>query len=104
MIAMAERFEDGVQSVIDQHGLAWTVTRLGCRVEYMLGAERPRSGAQAAAAFDPRLDALLHLWMLNRGILMTPFHMMALMCPATSEADVDEHTRVLGEAAVALTA
>jgi len=104
MIAMAERFEDGVQSVIDQHGLAWTVTRLGCRVEYMLGAERPRSGAQAAAAFDPRLDALLHLWMLNRGILMTPFHMMALMCPATSEADVDEHTRVLGEAAVALNA
>jgi glutamate-1-semialdehyde aminotransferase len=103
MIAMAERFEKGVQSVIDEHELDWTVTRLGCRVEYMLGAERPRSGAEAAAAFDTALDALLHLWMLNRGILMTPFHMMALMCPVTDEADVDAHTRALDEVATVLT-
>lgn len=104
MIAMGERFEAGVQSVIDGHSLAWTVTRLGCRVEYMLGAERPRSGAQAAAWFDPELDALLHLYMLNRGILLTPFHMMALMCPDTDEDDVDAHTGALGEAAAELTA
>lgn len=103
MIRMGERFERGVQEVIAEYGLAWTVTRLGCRAEYMLGAERPRSGAEAAAAFDTELDALLHLYMLNRGILMTPFHMMALMCPETSETDVDAHTRVLGEAATELT-
>ncbi|MBN8868181.1 MAG: aminotransferase class III-fold pyridoxal phosphate-dependent enzyme [Solirubrobacterales bacterium] len=103
MIAMGERFEQGVQSVIDESGLAWTVTRLGCRAEYMLGAERPRSGQEAADAFDIPLDALLHLYMLNRGILMTPFHMMALMCPETSESDVDAHTDVLREAAAELT-
>jgi len=103
MIQMGERFEEGVRDVITEHGLAWTVTRLGCRAEYMLGAERPRSGAEAAAAFDTELDALLHLYMLNRGILMTPFHMMALMCPDTSETDVDIHTRALGEAAAELT-
>lgn len=104
MIAMGERFEQGVQSVIDGAGLAWTVTRLGCRAEYMLGARRPKSGQEAADAFDADLDALLHLYMLNRGILMTPFHMMALMCPATSEADVDAHTKALAEAAAELTA
>ena len=104
MIRMGERFEQGVQGVIDEYGLDWTVTRLGCRAEYMLGAERPRSGAEAAAAFDIPLDALLHLYMLNRGILMTPFHMMALMCPDTTEVDVDAHTKALGEAAAELTA
>ncbi len=104
MIAMGERFESGVQAVIDDNALAWTVTRLGCRAEYMLGAQRPRDGAEAAAAFDTELDALLHLYMLNRGILMTPFHMMALMCPTTSESDVDSHTAALGEVVAALTA
>ncbi len=104
MIEMGERFEQGVQSVIDEAGLAWTVTRLGCRAEYMLGAERPRSGQEASDAFDVELDALLHLYMLNRGILMTPFHMMALMCPETDPADVDAHTAALAEAAAELTA
>ncbi|MGK2931409.1 MAG: aspartate aminotransferase family protein [Solirubrobacterales bacterium] len=104
MIRMGERFESGVQGVIDDSGLDWTVTRLGCRAEYMLGAERPRSGAEAAAAFDTELDALLHLYMLNRRILLTPFHMMALMCPKTSESDVDAHTAVLAEAAEELNA
>lgn len=103
MIGLGERFEAGVQGVIDEFGLDWTVTRLGCRVEYMLGAERPTSGAAAAAAFDTELDAYLHLFMMNRGILMTPFHMMALMCPATSEEDVDAHTAALREAAAELT-
>lgn len=104
MIEMGIRFETGVQSVIDEAGLAWTVTRLGCRAEYMLGAERPTSGQEASDAFDIPLDALLHLYMLNRGILMTPFHMMALMCPETRPEDVDAHTAVLAEAAEELTA
>lgn len=103
MIEMGERFEQGVQTVIDEANLAWTVTRLGCRAEYMLGAERPVSGQAASEAFDPALDALLHLYMLNRGILMTPFHMMALMCPETRPEDVDAHTTALAEAAAELT-
>ncbi|HMT04168.1 MAG: aminotransferase class III-fold pyridoxal phosphate-dependent enzyme [Solirubrobacterales bacterium] len=102
MIEMGIRFEEGVQQVIDDANLAWTVTRLGCRAEYMLGAERPKSGQEAADAFDIPLDALLHLYMLNRGILMTPFHMMALMCPDTEPRDVDAHTAALAGAAAEL--
>ena len=99
MIALGERFAAGVDEVIAAHGLDWQATRLGCRVEYMFSRTAPRSGGEAAAAFDTALDALLHLYMLNRGILMTPFHMMALMCPTTTEADVDAHTAALAEIA-----
>ena len=94
MIALGERFEAGVAGAIERHGLPWHVTRLGCRVEYLFRPERPRTGAEAAAGGDAELDRLAHLWALNRGILLTPFHNMALMCPATTEADVDRHTEV----------
>jgi len=102
MIALGERFEAGVAEVIERHGLPWHVTRLGCRVEYLFRAERPHNGSEAAAGGDPELDRFIHLYMLNRGILMTPFHNMALMSPATTEADVDAHTAVFDEAAAAL--
>jgi glutamate-1-semialdehyde 2,1-aminomutase len=103
MIGLGERFAAGCDEVIGEFGLPWTATRLGCRVEYMFRPTAPRDGGEAAAAFDTPLDALLHLYMLNRGVLMTPFHMMALMCPATSEADVDAHTAALREFAGELT-
>jgi glutamate-1-semialdehyde 2,1-aminomutase len=103
MIELGERFEQGVQGVIDGHGLPWHVTRLGCRVEYLFRAERPVTGSDAAAGGDHLLDRLIHLYALNRGILLTPFHNMALMSPATTEADVDLHTDVFGEIAGELT-
>jgi glutamate-1-semialdehyde aminotransferase len=103
MIALAGRFAAGCDEVIAEFGLPWTATRLGCRVEYMFSPTPPRDGGEAAAAFDTPLDALLHLYMLNRGVLMTPFHMMALMCPATSESDVDAHTGALRQFATELT-
>ncbi|MEA2391066.1 MAG: glutamate-semialdehyde -aminomutase, partial [Solirubrobacteraceae bacterium] len=99
MISLGERFEAGVAGAIERHGLPWHVTRLGCRVEYLFRAERPRTGSEAAAGGDPELDRLVHLYALNRGILLTPFHNMALMSPATTEADVDLHTSVFDEAA-----
>jgi glutamate-1-semialdehyde 2,1-aminomutase len=102
MITLAERFEGGVAEAISEHGLPWSVTRLGCRAEYMFSPRPPRSGAEAAAAMDPELDALLHLYMLNRGILLTPFHMMALMSPVTTEAHVDRHTEAFAEATAEL--
>ena len=102
MIALARRFEEAVAAVIAEHGLPWQVTRLGCRAEYMFAAERPRNGSEADASIDHDLDALMHLYMLNRGVLMTPFHMMALMSSATSEADVDAHTAAFAEACVEL--
>ena len=102
MITLAERFTGGVQRTIDDHALPWHVTRLGCRTEYLFRSQRPRTGAEAAASGDEELDAFLHLFMLNRGILLTPFHNMALMSPATTDADVEEHTSVFAEAANAL--
>ena len=104
MIALAERFEAGVAEAIADHALPWQVTRVGCRAEYMFAPERPRSGARAAAGFDPELDALLHLYMLNRGVLITPFHMMALMSPATTEPDVDRHSAAFAAVAAELAA
>jgi glutamate-1-semialdehyde 2,1-aminomutase len=102
MIGLGERFEAGVADAIERHDLPWHVTRLGCRVEYLFRAERPRNGSEAAAGGEPELDRFIHLYMLNRGILMTPFHNMALMSPATTEADVDAHTAVFDEAAAEL--
>ena len=104
MIAMAERFEDGVAAVIGEHQLPWHVTRLGCRAEYLFRAGRPRNGSEAAAGIDHLLDRLIHLYALNRGVLLTPFHNMALMSPATTAADVDRHTAIFADAVAELTA
>src|SRR5580700_9525440 len=99
MIAVATRFTAGVQSVLDSRRLPWTIAQLGARAEYRFCPEPLRSGGQSQAAADPGLDEYLHLYMINRGILMTPFHNMALMCPATTDADADAHTAVFAAAA-----
>jgi glutamate-1-semialdehyde aminotransferase len=104
MIALGERFKAGCDEVIAEFGLPWQATRLGCRVEYMFSPTPPRDGGEAAAVFDTPLDALLHLYMLNRGVLMTPFHTMALMSPATTASDIDAHTDALRAFAAELTA
>ena len=96
-VPLAERFTDGVAAVIDEHDLPWHVQRLGCRAEYWF-CPPPRDGAAAAAAVDEDLEGFLHLWCLNRGVLLTPFHNMALFSPHHTEADVDRHTEVFGEA------
>jgi len=97
MIPLAERWAAGVAEVIEAHDLPWTVQRLGCRAEYWF-CPPPRDGGEAAAAVDHELDALMHLYALNRGVLLTPFHNMALMSPATTAADVDRHTAVFAAA------
>ena len=104
MIPLAERFTDGVEEAIGAAGLHWYITRLGCRAEYGFQRTRPRTGGEAAASIDHDLDRFMHLYALNRGVLMTPFHNMALMSPATVAADVDRHTAVFGEAVRELTA
>jgi len=97
MIELAERWADGVAGVIREHSLPWHVQRLGCRAEYWF-CPPPRDGGAAAAAVDHELDAYFHLHALNRGILLTPFHNMALMSPATTTAQVDHHTEVFAQA------
>lgn len=96
-IPLAERWAAGVAGVIARHALPWTVQRLGCRAEYWF-CPPPRNGAQAAAAIDAELDAFMHLYAFNRGIMLTPFHNMALLSPHHTVADVDRHTEVFGEA------
>ena len=100
-VPLAERFTDGVAEVIARHDLPWHVQRLGCRAEYWF-CPPPRDGAAAAAATDEELEGFLHLWSLNRGVLLTPFHNMALFSPHHTIADVDRHTEVFGEAVAAL--
>jgi glutamate-1-semialdehyde 2,1-aminomutase len=97
MEALAVRLCEGIEGVIAAHGAPWHVTRLGCRAEYLFSPEPPRNGAEAEAAGDVALDALLHLAMLNRGVVLTPFHNMALMSPATTEAQIDVHTAAFEE-------
>jgi glutamate-1-semialdehyde 2,1-aminomutase len=98
MIARCERFEDGVNEVISENDLGWHAVRIGCRIEYKFRPDPPRNGSEAVAAEDHDLDRFMHLHALNRGILMTPFHSMALMSPATTDDDVDRHTEAFAEA------
>ena len=102
MTGLGERLADGIDSVISAAGLPWHVARLGARAEYRFSPSPPRNGGESAQLEDPELEAFLHLHALNRGVLITPFHNMCLVCPATTAADVDRHTEVLGEAVAEL--
>ena len=97
MIPLATRWTDGVREGYERHGLPWHVQQLGCRAEFWF-CPPPVNGAQAASAIDGELDAFMHLFALNRGILLTPFHNMALLSPFHTESDVDAHSRVFAEA------
>jgi len=102
MLPLGGRWAAGVDRVIRSRSVPWHVTRLGARAEYHFMATPPRNGAEQWAHSDPALERLLHLWAMNRGVLMTPFHNMALMSPVTTAADVDRHTEVFAEAVGAL--
>ena len=95
-IPLAERWTHGVEAAIAASGLPWHVTRLGCRAEYLFGPDRPRNGAEAAAMDDFAMQRLTHLYALNRGVLLTPFHNMALVAPQATSADIDRHTELFG--------
>ena len=98
MIDTATYFAAGVQSVIDQYSLPWSLSQLGARAEYRFASRGPRNGTESAASVDAELEDLIHLYLLNRGICLTPFHNMALMSPVTTTADVDLHHAVFGAA------
>jgi glutamate-1-semialdehyde 2,1-aminomutase len=99
MTARADRYTAGVREVIESRALPWNIVQLGARAEYRFCPRPPRTGGESEAAADPQLDEYLHLYTVNRGVLLTPFHNMALMSPATTEADVDAHTRIFAAAA-----
>ena len=98
MTSLATQFTAGVQGALDSCDVPWTVRQLGARAEYRFARPAPRTGTSSARAGDDDLDEYMHLYTLNRGVLLTPFHNMALMCPTTTTADVDLHTKVFTEA------
>src|SRR5580692_6806962 len=98
MIPLAQRFNDGVAAEICGHHLPWNVIQLGARAEYTFAAKPPRNGGESAAAADFELERFLHLCAPNRGVILTPFHNMAIMSPATTPADIDTHTKIFASA------
>jgi glutamate-1-semialdehyde 2,1-aminomutase len=89
LIALARRLERGIADVIIKHGVRWHVVRVGARVEFMCVPDRPRNGGEAARAIHRPIDTAIHHHLLNRGVIVTPFHNMMLVCPATREEHVD---------------
>ena len=102
MAALAVRLVEQAEATIARHGMPWTITRLGARAEYRFRSPAPRNGAESHAAEDHALDEYLHLYLSNRGVLITPFHNMVLMCPETTADDVDRHGVLFEEAVAAL--
>ncbi len=93
MIELGDRWSDGVDAAIKEFDLDWHCNRLGARGEYIFKGKAPRTGKEAADSGDFALEQYIHLRLLNDGFLLTPFHNMALMCPDTTAADVDAHTK-----------
>ncbi len=104
MLPLAARLADGFRALIAKHSLAWSVTELGARSEFQFCPRTPRNGAEAEAAFHDSLQMALHLFLINRGILITPFHNMTLCCPDTTAADVDRLIATLDDALTELLA
>ena len=98
MIDLATYFTAGVNELFEKYDLPWAINQLGTRAEYRFAKPYPRTGTAAFESADAELEDFLHLYLANRGILLTPFHNMALMCPTTTKADVDAHQRVFEEA------
>ena len=102
MIDLATYFTDGVNTLFAKYDLPWSINQLGARAEYRFAKPYPINGTAAFESADAELEDFLHLYLANRGVLLTPFHNMALMCPTTTKADVDRHHLVFEEAISAL--
>jgi glutamate-1-semialdehyde 2,1-aminomutase len=89
MVAMAERLEDGLEQLVEVERLPWHVQRVGARLEVGFTRRPPRTGRESIAGLPPLLPEAIRLYLLNRGLVITPFHNMMLMSPATPAAAVD---------------
>jgi glutamate-1-semialdehyde 2,1-aminomutase len=101
MLATADQLVSGLNAIITQHNLNWHVSNAGARVEFVCAKSPPRNGSEARSAMRPTLEAAIHLYLVNRGILLAPFHNMMLISPVTSSAQVDhllqEMANAIGE-------
>ena len=103
MIHLATRYTDQVNAALDEYGVPWSISQLGARAEYRFKYPAPKTGTEAMLAGDDELDEFMHLFMCNRGVIMTPFHNMALMCPTTTQEQVDRHGSLFAQALFELT-
>ena len=103
MLALAARLADGLRQTIARHQLPWCVSQVGARTEFQFCSTPPLNGTQASAAMNPELEHAIHLFLLNRDVLITPFHNMVLVCPDTSQADVQRLLVAFDAALAALT-
>jgi glutamate-1-semialdehyde 2,1-aminomutase len=101
---LAGRLEKGLNAAITCHALPWHVARVGARVEFICAPDPLRNGAEAEAAHAPSLEAAFHLALVNRGVLIAPFHNMMLVSPATTRAQVDHLIAAFGDIAAKLAA
>jgi len=99
MEELATAFAESLRATIARHDLPWSVSQLGARCEYRFASPAPTSGGASVRSADAELEDYLHLYGINRGVLITPFHNMALMCPATTMEHVTQH-QVMFDAAV----
>jgi glutamate-1-semialdehyde 2,1-aminomutase len=104
MLRIASRVAQGLRECLARHALPWCVTQVGARCEFQFGTTAPRNGTEAQALMDPQLEHCIHLALLNRGVLITPFHNMLLACPDTTDDDVDTLLNALDDVLTLLTA
>lgn len=97
MISLADYYTEGVNALFDKYDLPWSINQLGARAEYRFAKPYPVNGTAAHESADYELEDFIHLYLANRGVLLTPFHNMALMCPTTTKADIDRHNEVFEE-------
>ncbi len=102
MIELATAFREGVEAAFDEANLPWTCTQLGARAEYRFASPAPNNGTESANAANADLEEYFHLYTANRGVLITPFHNMALMCRDTKLSDVERHTELFRDACLEL--
>ncbi|MDZ4161968.1 MAG: aminotransferase class III-fold pyridoxal phosphate-dependent enzyme, partial [Burkholderiales bacterium] len=103
MLTLAELLASGLRQLIARHALPWCVTQVGARTEFQFCPVPPRNGSEAGAMLDSELEHLIHLGLLNRGVLITPFHNMMLVCPATTSEHVQQLLAALDEVLAAIT-
>ena len=88
-LPLAEFLERGIDTIIRHHGLPWHVVRVGLRAEIVSAAGHPRNGTEALLFAHSTAEHAMHLYCLNRGVVITPFHNMMLVCPHTEIAGVE---------------
>ncbi len=96
MLDLSERLARGVEAEITKRNVPWHVSNVGARAEFVCAPNRPKNGAEAKAAMRPHLELAVHLYLLNRGVLIAPFHNMTLLSPATTAAQVDHLVATVG--------